>query len=86
MRAFYCRRQLLANAAIAASAIRSPAGRSALARLLAQFSETLADSAECARLRSSPDCQAEDALFAARSLQAQHLVLGAPLFAVAATT
>ena len=38
----YCRRQLLANAAIAASAIRSPAGRSALARLLAQFSETLA--------------------------------------------
>jgi hypothetical protein len=44
------------------------------------------DSAECARLRSSPDCQAEDALFAARSLQAQHLVLGAPLFAVASTT
>jgi hypothetical protein len=44
------------------------------------------DSAERARLRSSPDCQAEDALFAARSLQAQHLVLGAPLFAVAATT
>src|SRR5262245_25507895 len=44
------------------------------------------DSAERARLRSSPDCQAEDVLFAARSLQAQHLVLGAPLFAVAATT
>src|SRR6516165_1900757 len=44
------------------------------------------DSAERARLRSSPGCQAEDALFAARSLQAQHLVLGAPLFAVPATT
>jgi hypothetical protein len=44
------------------------------------------DSAERARLRSSPDCQAEDALFAARSLQAQHLVLSAPLFAVVATT
>jgi len=44
------------------------------------------DSAERAQLRSSPDCQAEDALFAARSLQAQHLVLGAPLFAVAATS
>jgi hypothetical protein len=33
-----------------------------------------------------PDCQAEDALFAARPLQARHLALGAPLFAVAATT
>jgi hypothetical protein len=44
------------------------------------------DSAERARLRSSPDCQAEDALFAARSLQAQHLVLSASLFAVVATT
>ena len=44
------------------------------------------DSAEYARLRSLPDCQAEDALFAARPLQAWHLVLGAPLFAVAATT
>jgi hypothetical protein len=41
-RRFYSRRQLLANAAIAASAIGSPAGRSALARLLAQLSETLA--------------------------------------------
>jgi tripartite-type tricarboxylate transporter receptor subunit TctC len=44
------------------------------------------DSVERARLRSSPDCQAEDALFAARPLQAQHLVLGAQLCAVAATT
>jgi hypothetical protein len=44
------------------------------------------DSAERAGLRSSPDCQAEDALFAARSLQAQHLLLSAPLFAVVATT
>jgi hypothetical protein len=44
------------------------------------------DSAERARLRSSPDCQAEDTLFAARSLQAQHLVLSAPLFVVVATT
>jgi hypothetical protein len=31
-------------------------------------------------------CQAEDALFAARSLQPQHLVLSALLFAVIATT
>ena len=44
------------------------------------------DAAERAGLRSSPDCQAEDALFAARSLQAQHLLLSAPLFAVVATT
>jgi hypothetical protein len=44
------------------------------------------DSAEYARLRSLADCQAEVALFAARPLQARHLVLGAPLFAVAATT
>src|ERR1700746_3617812 len=44
------------------------------------------DSAERAGLRSSPDCQAEDALFAARSLQAQHLVLSAPSSAVVATT
>jgi hypothetical protein len=43
------------------------------------------DSADCVRLRSLPDCQAEDALFAVRPLQARHLVLGAPLFAVAAT-
>src|SRR5262245_27611790 len=44
------------------------------------------DSAERAQLRSSPDCKAEDARFAARSFQAQHLVLSAALFAVAATT
>ena len=42
--------------------------------------------AERAGLHLSPDCQAEDALFAARPLQAWHLVLGAPLFAAAATT
>src|SRR6516164_6543478 len=44
------------------------------------------DSAERAGLHSSPDCQPEDALFAARPLQAWHLVLRALLFAVAATT
>jgi hypothetical protein len=61
---------------------------SLLARLerLAQFSETLAIAPSAFGSARRPDCQAEDALFAARPLQAQHLVLGAPLFAVATTT